>query len=144
MLREEGGGEPPPIYKRKDLMKMENKKINIRELKKEYKELTKGVIEFYVKDCQREGKGIRAIKNKLQKENQRIFKNKNAKHVQEMTITIEWKKSSMWGFNPKARVCGQYFDGTTFFDEGFSCSGCGYDKESTTLSKIFNKYLDIY
>lgn len=118
-------------------------KINIKELKEKNNltELNNAYIKSIIEWKQREGSGKRAIKNYLIKENARRLEFKNQKHIKNMTITIEWKKSRTWGANPHAEIKGQYIDGTFFRDDGFSCSGCGYDKASTVLSQIFNKYL---
>ena len=61
----------------------------------------------------------------------------NAKDFQGAKITIEWKKSSMWGNNPTAECC-IYGVGTT---SSGSIGGCGYDKESTAVAKSLNQSL---
>lgn len=67
---------------------------------------------------------------------------RNQKPVKELTITIEWSRSRMWGNNPKASAEGVYHDGTYFHsDKPATASGCGYDKESTVIATIFNQYL---
>ena len=57
----------------------------------------------------------------------------NAENVDCITIVVEWRKSSMWGYNPHAtvRAAGIITEGTA--------SGCGYDKESTAVAEAFNK-----
>ena len=121
---------------------MKNEKITIKEMKEKanIQHLSNEAIKFYIKDLQDEGKGKRAIINKLIKEDEKITEYKNAKHIKDMTITIEWKKSRTWGANPHAQIKGHYIDNSYFYDNNdFTCSGCGYDKESTVLSQIFNK-----
>jgi hypothetical protein len=66
---------------------------------------------------------------------------KNQKPVESITISIEWKKSKMWGSNPHAEAHVTFKDGTHERQAGFTCSGCGYDKESTVIAQIFNRYL---
>lgn len=66
---------------------------------------------------------------------------KNQKPVKSITITIEWKKSRVWGSNPHATADVSFQDGTHRFEEGYTCSGCGYDKESTVIADIFNNFL---
>ena len=70
----------------------------------------------------------------------RIQEQKNQKHVKTLTITIEWKRSRMWGNNPHAEGSVMYRDGSwaTFTA---TASGCGYDKESTVVASIFNDTL---
>lgn len=61
--------------------------------------------------------------------------------VKSLTITIEYKKSYMWGYNPHASVVVEYHSGEQDFFEGFTASGCGYCKQSTVIAEIFNKCL---
>jgi len=65
---------------------------------------------------------------------------KNQKPVNKIVISIEWKKSRMWGSNPHADATIYHKDGSISY--GFAkCSGCGYDKESTVIADIFNNFL---
>lgn len=66
---------------------------------------------------------------------------KNQKPVESMKITIEWKKSKMWGSNPHADVFVRFKDGESVHQSGFTCSGCGYDKESTVVGQIFDQFM---
>ncbi len=70
----------------------------------------------------------------------RIESEKNQKPVQSITISIEWKKSRMWGSNPQCNATVIHKDGS--YSTGYAtCSGCGYDKESTVIADIFNNFL---
>jgi len=58
-------------------------------------------------------------------------------------ITVEWKKSSIWGSNPNAEGWFQFInkDGQTdshYFTSG-SIGGCGYDKLSTAIARVLNQ-----
>lgn len=66
---------------------------------------------------------------------------KAQKPVKSMTINIEWKKSRMWGFNPSATARIKHHDGSYSNIGPFTCSGCGYDKESTVIAEAFNAAL---
>lgn len=66
---------------------------------------------------------------------------KQQKPVKKLTISIEWKKSRTWGHNPHAIAEVEFLDGTFRRQEGFTCSGCGYDKESTVVAQVFNAFL---
>ena len=71
---------------------------------------------------------------------------KNQRPVKEITISIEWKKSRVWNSNPHATADVTYSkpnsSGSMFERaEGFACSGCGYDKESTVIAQVFNRFL---
>lgn len=54
--------------------------------------------------------------------------------LEEATITVEWAKSRLWGYNPTATVCtfpaGRRSVGRA--------SGCGYDKESAAIAAALN------
>jgi len=78
---------------------------------------------------------------KLQKELDRIKSEKNQKPVKEITITIEWKRSRMWGYNPNCEAQIHFQDGTFGRSPIYKCSGCGYDKESTVIADVFRDYL---
>ncbi len=75
------------------------------------------------------------------KEHAQIEAEKTQKPVKTITITIEWKKSRMWGSNPNAEASVEFQDGTFGRFNGFTCSGCGYCKESTVIAEIFNHLL---
>jgi len=74
------------------------------------------------------------------KELQRIENEKNQKEVKSISISIEWKKSNMWGYNPNAQARIYHKDNTCSYVSA-KCSGCGYDKESTVIAEIFNAAL---
>ncbi len=74
------------------------------------------------------------------KEAARIECEKNQKKVASMVISIEWKKSRMWGSNPTAEAKVIHKDGSISY-ESATCSGCGYDKESTVIATLFNSFL---
>jgi hypothetical protein len=60
--------------------------------------------------------------------------------LESLTITIEWRKSRMWGWNP-------YATGEAITKEGYrmvgmaKASGCGYCKRSTVIADLFNQFL---
>lgn len=54
--------------------------------------------------------------------------------LEEVTVSVEWAKSRLWGYNPTATVCtfpaGRRSVGRA--------SGCGYDKESAAIAAALN------
>lgn len=74
------------------------------------------------------------------KEVARIEAEMNQKEVAEITINIEWVKSRTWGSNPKCTATVKHKDGSYSYGSA-TCSGCGYDKESTVIADIFNNFL---
>ena len=119
------------------------KKINIQELKKEnnIKNLRNEDIKKIISTCELDGYGIKRTVNKILKEEQKIENIKNQKQVKTLYININWVRSYMWGWNPHATATVFYKDGTNEIKQGYTCSGCGYDKESTVIAQIFNEFL---
>ena len=76
-----------------------------------------------------------------QKIQAQIEAKKNQKEVKEITISIEWKKSRMYGNNPNCEAKILFADGSTERSKVYKASGCGYDKESTVIADVFNDYL---
>lgn len=83
----------------------------------------------------------RKMEKKEVKELAIIANHKAQKPVASMTITIEWTKSRTWGNNPRATANIRYKDGSFGQVGPFTCSGCGYDKESTVIADVFNEAL---
>lgn len=93
--------------------------------------------------------GLRAELKKLEKEKQadllKLERASECETLKEIEISITWKRSAMWGYNPTAEV--RVRDGKNYsFLIGFA-SGCGYDKESASVSNalqdsaIFNRFI---
>lgn len=87
--------------------------------------------------------------NRIARELLKIENEKNQKPVKSLTISIEWKKSRMWGNNPHASVAVEFWpspergneDGGFVRRDGYKASGCGYDKASTVVAEIFDDFL---
>ena len=77
----------------------------------------------------------------IEKTYQQIKREKNLPRVKNITITIEWKRSRMWGNNPNATAEIEYKDGSYRSFDHYYASGCGYCKESTVIGQIFNEHL---
>ena len=89
----------------------------------------------------KERREARKAEREAKKEMDRIQAERDQKPVKELTIAIEWKRSRMWGSNPRAEARVEFQDGTFERRDGYTCSGCGYDKESTVIAQIFNDFL---
>ena len=76
-----------------------------------------------------------------QKIQAQIEAKKNQPKVAEIVISIEWKKSRMYGDNPHCEAKVYFEDGSSTRSKTYKASGCGYDKESTVISDVFNDYL---
>lgn len=55
-----------------------------------------------------------------------------------ITFNVEWKKSRMWGSNPRCEAQAKTERMFEHYDSG-SISGCGYDKESTAIAQAANQ-----
>lgn len=87
---------------------------------KEQKEI---LIKKYLKQAEKE----------QEKQIKRLEQIEQATQPKEIEISINWKRSQMWGYNPTAQLwAGEYI-------EGSSVGGCGYDKKSTAAAQVFNQ-----
>jgi len=80
----------------------------------------------------------KAIYKAIEREVKHIQTVFNAPDLESITISMEWKKSRMWGSNPNAEarvIAGNYSD---YFESG-SIGGCGYDKGSTAVANAINQ-----
>lgn len=97
------------------------------------------------KKLSEEEKQARKLERKKEKEAAEILMKindaKNQPLVKSILITVEWKRSRTWGHNPNAYAEVQFADGCYEMKEGYTASGCGYDKESTVIAAIFNDFL---
>ena len=60
--------------------------------------------------------------------------------LESLTITIEWKKSRVWGMNPHATGEARTTEGMRLVGTA-TASGCGYCKRSTVIADLFNQFL---
>ena len=71
----------------------------------------------------------------------RIESYKNQPRIGSLKISIEWAKSKTWGSNPQLTAQAYDRDGKYVGTTTATCSGCGYDKESTVIADAFNHFL---
>lgn len=82
----------------------------------------------------------RRLRNYLAKTNKEEREKAEQPAVKQLRIKIEWHKSRTWGNNPRLEYWCDLSDGHRIYGEGITCSGCGYDKESTVVAEVFNKH----
>lgn len=75
---------------------------------------------------------------KVNESNRCIIEGPDVKHIR---MSIEWRKSPTWGCNPHLTGSVVTTDGECHYDKDVTCSGCGYDKESTVMAEFLNAYL---
>ena len=67
----------------------------------------------------------------------------NGGELLSVKISIEWKRSQMWGSNPKAEAWATFInkDGQhdSIYVQSGSIGGCGYDKQSTAVADCLNQ-----
>ena len=65
----------------------------------------------------------------------------------EVKITMEWKRSRMWGSNPSAECWYSFINAQGNHDSGYcvsgSIGGCGYDKGSTAVAMCLNQINEV-
>jgi len=71
----------------------------------------------------------------------------NAGKLLSVKISIEWKRSRMWGSNPSAECWATFIDkdgnhNSTYVTSG-SIGGCGYDKQSTAVANCLNQINEV-
>lgn len=78
---------------------------------------------------------------KLDKELNKLSEIENAKEVQDIEISITWKKSATWGWCPRSNITTHLLDNQKYNyyerTEGYA-SGCGYDKLSSAIASALN------
>lgn len=80
----------------------------------------------------------RQKKNRVKKELLSIDEALNNPMLESATVTIQWKKSATWGYNPHLTVRFTDVNGKSFDAGAYKCSGCGYDKKSTVFAEMMN------
>lgn len=78
----------------------------------------------------------------LEKDLARLEAYEHAGRLESVNISVEWKKSRVWGYNPAARVAVIWIDNDGNHRSGVyygSASGCGYDKRSAAVGEALNQ-----
>ena len=74
------------------------------------------------------------------KRQKKIEEAKSQPRLEYLTITIEWKKSRMWGSNPHATGEAITTEGRRIVGTA-KAGGYGYCKRSTVIGDLFNQFL---
>ena len=109
--------------------------ISLKELTKMFPYMSKEELE---RDMQ-ENEWIKLEKflEQERKKNEGYQERAERPDVLRLRIHVQWKRSATWGRNPHAHYSCHFQDGTYTSGEE-TCSGCGYDKESTVIASIFD------
>lgn len=78
----------------------------------------------------------------LNKDLARLASYEHAGRLESVSITVEWKKSRVWGYNPTATAAIVWIDEAGNHRSGVyygHASGCGYDKRSAAVADALNQ-----
>lgn len=112
--------------------------MNKKDLSKQFPWLTKGELEYELKNVRKDYKTERGFISHLAKENKKNEEKFTMPDISTLRIDVEWKKSRYWGWCPRAEWWCSFKDGTSMNGSEYA-SGCGYDKLSQVVSFVFNK-----
>lgn len=89
----------------------------------------------------------KSIYKSIEREVNKIKTVFNAGTLIDVKISIEWKRSRMWGSNPSAECWYSYKDADGQYRNGYvvsgSIGGCGYDKGSTAVARCLNQINEV-
>jgi hypothetical protein len=91
-------------------------------------------------DTRKEKAEARKAIREAAKHQKRVEEVKAQPKLESLTITIEWRKSRMWGTNPHATGEARTTEGMRLVGTA-TASGCGYCKGSTVIADLFNQFL---
>ncbi len=85
----------------------------------------------------------KAIYKAIEREVKKITAVNNVGELLSVKISVEWKRSAIWGANPKAECWAQFINAKGEQDSVYvvsgSIGGCGYDKLSTAVAEVLNQ-----
>jgi len=89
----------------------------------------------------------KSVYKSIEREVKKINAVSNAGILLDVKISIEWKRSAMWGSNPKAECWYSYTNKDGDYQSGYvvsgSIGGCGYDKQSTAVADCLNQINEV-
>ena len=77
---------------------------------------------------------VKEIERQTIKTQDKLLRARDADEIKNVSISVVWKRSATWGYNPHATVI---INGVQRF-EG-SASGCGYDKRTAAIGEALNQ-----
>lgn len=86
-------------------------------------------------------RALKDAEKTLSKDLERLTNAENAEDVESVSISVEWKRSKIWGYNPTATATIT----TKTHRERYtaSASGCGYDKLTAAVGAALNQSASI-
>lgn len=83
-------------------------------------------------------RALREIDRETIKRSDKLLRARDAAEVKTVSISVDWKRSSTWGYNPTATVI---INGVHEYRG--TASGCGYDKETAAIAAALNQSIVI-
>lgn len=80
----------------------------------------------------------RAVSKSTVKKLDALLRVAEASAPQSIEVFVDWKRSSVWGYNPTATAYATGTNSRTCRTEGHA-SGCGYDKRSAAVAEALNQ-----
>lgn len=113
--------------------------MNKRELSKQFHWITKGELDYEMNHVRKTYKTEQGFIKHLANVNQKNEDKFGMCDVKRIELDITWKKSRTWGYCPHCEY-EVWMQDETFHHGTTSASGCGYDKHSTVIANVFNKF----
>lgn len=112
-------------------------KKQVREYAKAYPHITAKDIEYKANDYKTERGFVKWLTNA----NAEAEEEHNKPLPIYIKLEVEWKRSTMWGYNPSVDMRWKDANGEWHYMEKAGCaSGCGYDKHSAAVASALNKH----
>lgn len=93
------------------------------------------------------GRKEKSIYKEIERQVKRIQTVMNAGDLISVKVSIEWKRSKMWGYNPTAEAWSSFIDKNgnrnSNYAKSGSIGGCGYDKKSTAVAEVLNQFNEV-
>lgn len=81
-------------------------------------------------------KMIKTMYKERNKKLEKLIKIEQAEDIEQIRISVEWKKSATWGSNPHVELSA--YSSNSCDTAKSTASGCGYDKESQAIAEALN------
>lgn len=90
-------------------------------------------------------RALKEIDKQTEKSMKKIKDIENAPDLVSVSVSVTWKRSQMWGYNPYAEIStkSKTESGYNYNRQNDRAGGCGYDKLSAAIASSFDKCPEI-
>lgn len=99
----------------------------------------KKAVKYYTEKYSKELKTKKGVEARLKKENEKLCNILFSPKLTDLTISVKWNNNRTWGWCPSCEWSARYDDGSYKYGKSGGVTGCGYDKLSTLLARVFNE-----